>query len=353
MSRPVVIALLSATLAALTFAPAGGVSGRGGFEALAVSADGKTIAVGGQNRVVYLVDTGGEKVSKRIWMGVRIAGLAFNADGTRLIVEDETATLHLLDPATGETLHKRERTSGLAPLPGGARALVRDEKVLAGNRLLVLSLDRLAEERVLAVEDPPVAWTVDSAGKRLTVLGRGVPSSDERRVPLSETPARLQGLDRAAFRLKNDGLRSALRQIDLATGKIERTQFLWYSSDFDSTVLARAGDVTHVFNRANVCARIAADGTVTLFQTPHRVNAALGVSPDGKTLLIGGLGEGSVQPLGSDLHRSFTLEPLPGQSEAFTRFHVADDGSAWAVTTAYRLVHISSAGKVDRIIPVY
>ncbi|MFO0927994.1 MAG: hypothetical protein U0736_13290 [Gemmataceae bacterium] len=58
-------------------------------------------------------------------------------------------------------------------------------------------------------------------------------------------------------------------------------------------------------------------------------------------------------PLGSDLHRPFTLDPLPGQNEFFTRFVVADDGSAWGVTTAYRLIHFGADGKIDRVIPVY
>ncbi|MFO0927993.1 MAG: hypothetical protein U0736_13285 [Gemmataceae bacterium] len=208
MWRRNLFALLLASLVGMTSALAGGVTGRGGFEALAVSADGKTVAVGGQNRVVYLVNAATGQVTRRIYLGARVANLAFNGDGTRLVVEDETSTLHLIELASGKTLQKREQVSGLTLLSGD-RVLVRDEKVLAGNRLLILSLDRLAQERILAVEDPPAAWTVDPAGKRLTVLGRGTPTADERRVPLTDTPANLKGLDRVAFRLKNDGLRAA------------------------------------------------------------------------------------------------------------------------------------------------
>lgn len=330
-----------------------GVSGRGGFEAVAVSPDGKVAAVGGQNRVVYLVDTATGQVSKRIWLGARIGGLGFNRDGTRLIVEVETAMLRLIDTTSGKTLQTRGDVSGLTLLPDGERVLVRDEKVLAGNRLLLLSLDRLSDERILSVEDPPAAWTVDAEGKVLTVLGRGVPTPDERRVALQDTPAGLVGLDRASFRLKNDGLRATLRRIDLASGKIVQSQPLWYSSDSDSTLLIAAGRETFVFNRLNVNARINASGEVSLFRTPYRVNTTLGASADGKVLAVGGLAEGGLLAPGSEVHRPFTLDTLPGQSETISRFAVAADGSAWAVTTAYRLVHISAAGKVDRLHAIY
>ena len=84
----------------------GGVTGRGGLDAVAVSADGKWIAVGGQNRVVYLLDADTLEVKKRIHLGARIGGLAFSRDGTRLVIEDETDTLHLMDTATAKVVAK-------------------------------------------------------------------------------------------------------------------------------------------------------------------------------------------------------------------------------------------------------
>src|SRR5262249_16950956 len=50
---------------------AGGVTGRGGLEAVAVSPDGKLVAAGGQNRVVYLLDAATLEVKRRIWLGAR------------------------------------------------------------------------------------------------------------------------------------------------------------------------------------------------------------------------------------------------------------------------------------------
>jgi len=39
---------------------------------VAVSADGKQVAVGGQNRVLYLLDAGTLEVKRRLWLGARV-----------------------------------------------------------------------------------------------------------------------------------------------------------------------------------------------------------------------------------------------------------------------------------------
>src|SRR5436305_710343 len=84
-------------------APAGAaVTGVGGLEAVAVSPDGKVVAVGGQNRVVYLLDAKTLAVTKRLWIGARIGRMTFSRTGARLIVEDETDRLRLLEVPSGK-----------------------------------------------------------------------------------------------------------------------------------------------------------------------------------------------------------------------------------------------------------
>ena len=70
--------------------------GRGGLEAVAVTADVKLVAVGGQNRVVYLLDASSLEVKKRFYVGARVGNLAFSKDGKRLAVGGAGAT-HLFD----------------------------------------------------------------------------------------------------------------------------------------------------------------------------------------------------------------------------------------------------------------
>src|SRR5262245_35859612 len=65
-----------------------------GLDAVAVSPDGKSVAAGGQNRVVYLLDADSLAVTRRILLGARIVHMTYNKDGSRLIVEDDAERVH-------------------------------------------------------------------------------------------------------------------------------------------------------------------------------------------------------------------------------------------------------------------
>jgi WD40 repeat protein len=337
----------------LTSTAAGAVTGRGGLEAVAASPDGKRVAVGGQNRVVYLLDAGSLEVTRRVWLGARVGALAFSKDGSRLVAEDETDRLHLIDPATGKTLARLADARGLAVhVPSDLGAVV-DRTDLARNRLRLFALDTLKERRRIELPGAAVTFAFTADGKQLAVLGASEPTDVEKRVPLAEVPRELTGLARWTFRLKHDGRRSRLWLFEVPSGKLLRQQALWYTSDGDTTVLAPSGATTFVLNRTNLCARITGDGATTLFETPQRVNHALGVSPDGKVLVTGGFGEGTHGALEGGKHVLFSVEALPGQGEYFHRFAVSGDGSAWGVTTAFRVVRLGPRGKVEKAAAVY
>ena len=331
---------------------AGGVSGRGGLEAVAVSPDGKWLAVGGQNRVVYIVDVSGT-VRSRYWLGTRIGNLAFTQDGKRLLVEDEEDLLRVLDVATGKEIQRREGVRGLVYHSATNRIAIRDSNQRSRNRLWLLSADGLRDEGAIELAYAPVAYRFDLAGKQLLVLGQSRDSKDEPRIEPKLVPSELRGLARQVFRQKNDGLQAVLGSFEVPTGKPGRSQSLWYTSDSDSTLLVQSGEIRYILNRANVCARVDAEGTIRVFALGENLHHALGASPDGRVVLTGGLGEGTHGPIEGGRRERFELKRLPGQAEYLSRFAVADDGSAWVVTTASRLGHISKEGKVDRLFPVY
>ncbi len=330
---------------------AGGVTGRGGLETVAVSPDGKLVAAGGQNRVVYLLDAATLEVKRRIWAGARVGGLAFTKDGKRLAIEDETDLLTLLDLDSGKTLAKLTGAGGIILSPAGDHLAFRDAGETAKNRLRLVSLDKLEEAGVVELPDRPVAWTFDAAGKRLFILGAGR-KADEKRLTAAEVPRELKGLARWTFRLKNDGVEAYLYQAEVPAGKVVSVARTWYTSDSDSTRLVRLGDRTLVFNRANLCARIDDRGDTAMFETTQPVNHAVAASPDGKVLVLGGQGEGSLGPV-EGARAQFRVDPPPGQAEYFNRFFVAADGSAWGVTTAFRIVRVNKFGRVEQVAPVY
>lgn len=336
----------------LAIALAGGVTGRGGFEAVAFSAQGKLVAVGGQNRVLYLLDSDKLEVKSRFWIGARLGRCAFSKDGTRILVEDETDRLQLLDVSSGKVLAKLDKVTGLFARSSLDLAIVRDLEELTKHRLLILSLSKLEEIQRVHLPDRPIAWTLDESGKQLLVLGAGK-TGEEKVIPVTEIPRDLAGLARWTFRQKHDGLESTLYQIEIATGKILGTTTSWYTSDSDSTQLGFLGSTMYIFNRVNLCARVERKGATTLFETSQGVNHALAISPNGKLLLTGGLQGGTLSTLEDNRKTVFHLNELPGQTEYLNRFDFQEDGSSWAVTSAYRLVRISRTGRIEKIVPVY
>ncbi len=342
MRLALLVLAVAATLAAA------GVSGRGGLEAVAVSSDGKVVAVAGQNRVLYLLD-GNLRIRQRLWLGTRAGNLAFSADGKRLAVEDDADVLRLIDVDRGKELARVPDVAGLAAW--GDRVVVHDTGIVSKGILRLYSLADLKQQALVELPYRPAAYCFAASGKQLVVLSYSEKGT-EKYVPPTELPRELAGLDRLTFRQRHDGREALLEVRELATGKVLKQQRLWFTSDSDSTLLARAGETTFVLNRANICARIGSDGT-KLFQTPLFINHGLGVSPDGKRWAAGGVAEGYIGPLEGGRPTRFTLGPLAGQTEYFGRFAVRNDGTSYGVTTAFRLVKVSPEGKVEKVVAVY
>jgi len=324
----------------------------GGLDAVAVSADGKRVAAGGQSRVVYVLDGATLGVQQRVHVGGRVAQLAFNRDGARLLASDDGDTLHWLDPAAGKALLKVERSAGLAVTPAGDLAALRDLTFTLGTRIRFLATADGSEKGRLEIKDRLSAFTFSADGKQLVALTQSR-DGDEKRVAPRDVPRNLEGLARREFIQRNDGRVADLRRFTAPAGKPVRDLTLWYTSDSDSTRLIAAGELLYMVNFSNVCAKVTATGTVSLFQTDLLFNHGLGASPDGKVLAAGGLAEGSLGPTGDSKRVKFTIQALPGRSEYFSHFAVRPDGSAYGVTSSFRLARVTKDGKVERLVAVY
>ena len=325
-------------------------SGRGGLEAVAVSPDGKIVATGGHNRVVYIVDAEKMEVRQRWWIGARITNLAFCRDSQKLLVEDESSRVQSLDVATGKVLSRVTQVRGL--VCDANSVIVHDLTEGPRNRLRFLDPTNLEERGRVDLAERPVAWTIEEGGRKLAVWTASRPG-EERQIPVTEVPKELRGLARWNFRLRNDGRQSALVEVELATGKILTTQQTWYSSDTDTTQLYQAATGWLIVNRINVCARINLRGETTIFETGKEVSPALALTFGGKYLWNGGIGGGTFGPIDSDKPTPFRLDELPGQAEFINRFATLADGSVYAVTSAHRLAKISRVGILEKTSPIY
>jgi DNA-binding beta-propeller fold protein YncE len=313
-----------------------------GLEALALSGDGKLLAVAGRNRAVYVLDAATLEVRQRLGVRTPVRNLAFTADGAALVVEDDRDTLRRFDRATGKPLATLEDARGLTVHPEGKLALVR------GANLRSIQLADFRTMAILETTERPAALAFDASGKQIFVLEQSQFTEDEKRVAAADVPEKLRGLEREEFRQRNDGRTCLLRVYDL-DGKELRRRRLWYTSDTDSTTLIPRGDEVLILNRGNTVARIDALGTITLSRLEVPVLHARASSPDGKRIALGL--RGSVR-LWTDKTVDHPFGEPPDEAEFVTRLLVRPDGTIYGVTSAYRVVHIDKAGKV-RTMPVF
>lgn len=323
----------------------------GGLEAVAVRPDGKQISVGGQSRTIFFLSPDDLSVTARLWHGARIRELFFTADSKRLIVADDADSLHFYDLDTLKNVAHVEGVRSPTFAPAADLIAVRPTRSAAPSAIRLLSAIDGSEKGVLEFKDRLAAFTLAADGKKLVILTLGQ-ESDERRVPLSETPRALAGLARLEYQQRHDGLTSFLRTVEVPSGKVVKELKLWYTSESESTRLTLAGLTTVVTNFSNVCARISEDGETKLFTTNVVFNYAVGSSVDGKVLVVGGLREGIVA-LPEGKQARFTLDALPGADEFVTGFSVGPGGTILGVTTSYRLFRLARDGKLEKIVPVY
>lgn len=322
-----------------------------GLAAVAVSPDGKTVVVGGQNRVLYVVDAASFEVKKRIWTRARVGSLCFSKDGATLVLEDDAEETHLYDTSTWEPA-KRLGTFGYVSFARNADLMAGATDTYGKKTVRFLSMKDGSSAGQAVSDERLAAFGLNADGTRLAALtSSDSKSGKEKKVPWNQIPKDLRGVDRKEFIQKNDGRTARLLLFEVPSGKLLSSAELWYTSDASTDILLD-GEVTYVINYSNVCARITAKGETTVFEAGS-INYGRGVAHDRKSFLVGGLRNGTYVVLDGMQKVKFSLDQLPGWPEYFAGFAVEPDGTGWGVTSACRLVKVGRDGRVMKAGPVY
>ncbi len=322
-----------------------------GLGAIAVSPDGRTIAVGGANRTLYVVDAESLTVTGRHWHGAQIGALAFNADGTRLVLEDETSSVLLLETEGYTAVRTIGNTDFIAPAPQVDRMAV----LLTGRqpRLALLSMTDGSTVREFALPEGfrVLAHTLSPDGARIAVLSQEFDRPEEL---ATEEP---DGLPQGHARLLQRNKASRFLVIDAATGELLRDHTFWYSSQGAySTTLAFHGEDVIVFNYSGVNARIDAEGNVAVLEGLQGFAYGRGLSTDHSRIVTGGLAAGSLgrlTPDGLSVVPFNVTNRLRGWPEYFADFAFAPGDLVYGVTSSFRIIRINEGGHVTAEAPVY
>lgn len=313
--------------------------------AVAIGSDGKTLAAGGDNRVLYVLDPASLEVKKRVWLKTNIFRMVFNKSGSVLVVEDTSETLHFIKTADWKVFKTVKKAGKFSAAP--AADLMAG--LASGYRKSTVKFISMSDGSLKGqIEFPGKVTSVglDADGTRLVLMADG-PKDKEAK---NKTPKELKGLDKDIFKQKNDGKTSIIAEFEAPSGKKISEKTVFFSSSNCVTLVT--GKKTLFLNYSNVNAAVAGD-KITLFKSVSSFNYGIGISHDRKYFLLGGLRSGTLGNAETMDMKKFDINRLPGWPEYYKGFAFAADGAGYAVTTAYRLVKISKTGVVEKTVPIY
>jgi len=318
---------------------------KGGLGDVAVNPDGKTLVVGGDNRVIYVLDASSLEVKNRIWLKTNIYEMEFNKDGSILVVEDTSESLYFINTREWQTM----KTIPKAGLMSAAPAVNLVAGVNSGYKMSSVKFFSMTDGTQKGEVKFPARVTgigLNAMGNRLVLLADG-PKDKEAKKP---TPKELKGLEADRFKQENDGKVSILAEFEVPSGEKIKEKTIFYS--VSSPVCLVGEKATYILNYSNVNAKIEGDN-ITLFKGKSSYNYGIGVSPDRNYILLGGLREGTYIEVSNLKQTTFRIDQLPGWPEYYKGFGFAADGTGYAVTTAFRLIKINKTGAVEKAVPVY
>ncbi len=346
----------TALLAGLLLAPASpslAANAKNALGALAVSPDGATIVAGGDSRALYLIDPADLAVRERVYLGTNPLEMAFSADGATLAVWTADDLVLLLSTESWEEVGRVEDVAYMS------HAAAVDSLVVLGRSkrksgvyttpLQVVSLEsgEVVVAATVAADAAGLASRPDASA--FVVLAKGEKNEAEAK---ESPPGDMKGFEKEIFKQQHDERSGEVILLDAAGVEVGRTP-TWFSAPANMTG-AWIGEEVQFIGLHNK--NLAVDGsgaTLRMFQTPVDYNYGIALSPDQATAAFGDGRRGAVVSLADGGNVIFDLAPVPGPPEYVLGYAFAPDGSIFAGTSAYRLLHIGPDGTVRAMAPIF
>ena len=344
MKKWLLIAVIMA--AATAVQPAWAHTPKGGLGDAAISPDGKTLVVGGDTRVLYVLDPQTYEVKDRVYFKSNIFEMEFNKDGSTLIIEDVKSTLYFLETGTW-------KVKAQFPNSGSFSAASQVDLVAclnSGSKKSVIEFRSMTDGASKGKIEYPGSVTIiglSAKGDRLVTLAAGEKGQEEKK----PVPSDVSGFDRDVFSQKNDGEVSVMTEYEVPSGKQIRQQVVFYKPSIPKAILV--GEKESLVVAYNGLHAKWSGEEITLFKVGNSYSYGAEVSLDRKVFVSGGLAAGDYVKAEDQSAVAFRNPPLPGWPEYFEGFGFAPDGTAYGVTTAYRLVVIDNQGQITKVVPIY
>jgi hypothetical protein len=335
-------------------APSWGKGMQEGF-AVAVTADGTRLIAGGKNRVLYDLDPATFEVKRRVHLGRQIMKMVFSPDGSVLVVES-TKVVQFLKADTLEPFETLKDAEDIWAVPALDAVAIQARGRNSAIRLLGFADAKEKASVPYDGKQSVAAFGVSPDGKKLALLYSRRKDENEEKVAWKDIPAELTKKRDAALReyqQHHDGMAAVFLVFEISSGKTLLERQLWYAAPNLNNMLVWHGDDVFVIGYDNQNARIDKSGEVTYFELGNSFNYAFEPTPDGAAFWTGGLRSGTRTKADGLAATGFEIDQVEGFPEYYKAFSVAKDGTAFAGTTAYRVVRFSPDGKVQKIAPIH
>ncbi|QDC08129.1 hypothetical protein FHY55_02225 [Oceanicola sp. D3] len=345
MKRIAAAIALSASLAlpAAANLPTGGL---GGFS---LSPDGTTLLAGGDNRVIYMIDTATMEVKDRIWSPTMPVWIDHSADGSLVYVLDSDDLLTAYAAADMSKKWEIQRVRDMAFRPEAQRIVIW-KGVSGGSEIAVIDAATGGQVKTVTTPEP---LAIESAGlsddgTTLLAITRQQKTEDETKEKPGDD---VKGLEKEIFRKKHDGYVSSLLKIDLEAGTTEALPSWYSASNFDD--IRAVGEQVFYLKPGSDPMVLGADGEVTMLDLQRTNGDYVEISPDGSEMVAGDGGKVSFIPVTGGAPLTLGVEDLPGWFEKTQGFEYLPDGKVLAVTDGWRIVVIDRAAGTATAYPVY
>ena len=314
---------------------------------IALNPDGKTIVVAGDNRTIYTLDAATLEVLERTYFGSSINKMLYSADGSVLFVQDSEPNIYVLDAETLETKSKLS-DYGMMHVSTEAKRMVAVDLDYDGDTLAIfdISENKLASIAEISFDkDEDIAsMGINSDGTKVAIFFDDFDSENEEKVSWGDIPEEYKGFARDVYNRKHDGKEAHFITYSIPDLEV-LADYVSFYTPYDKELVFFHGEDVFITNQSNENARFSPNGDVEMWEWQGISSSyAENVSANQNILVVGSYGQGTVYDISSESGFNFDIDKLPGASENFLAFAIADDGTIYGTTSAYRVVKMKLAG---------
>lgn len=322
------------------------------ISAVAISPDGTTLLVAGDNRVIYTVDPETLNVLDRRYESGRITWMEFSSDGENLYILMEDERFIALTAGSFKQRFLVDDVDAVSYAPESNRMALLENKYDGGILRIVQAANGKEMSKITFPDIDTELVALSPDGARALILTDDDQSEDE---PKLGIPSDLKDYDKYVFRQKNDGYLSQVLDVDLKAGTYTATR-TYYRVSYPEQVRMLGDDMLIIKDRDD-SAVVPADGSASMLNLGEGFISKARISDDGQSMMLNSSNKVAIVPLANgavgEPSSEYEVDRIEGPTEHVTAADESSDGTLYMGTNAYRLWKLTPGGEEIEVSPIF